>query len=166
MEHDEDPGPLEMKLDHKIIKCAERNRVLMVATITGPAPETDYELIPGHGLYKIHNGKMNWYKALKTCKREDAHLVILNSEEELTKLKFLGKIEGDFYTSINDLEKEGHFVTQFGDTLNSTGFMKWIPGEPNNGFSGNCVRVLPTLGKIADGDCNSNFAFICEKPIS
>nr|CAD7411735.1 unnamed protein product [Timema cristinae] len=41
-----------------------------------------YEIIPGQGLYKLHQKKSNWMSAWSTCLEEDAHLLIVNSKKE------------------------------------------------------------------------------------
>jgi hypothetical protein len=50
-----------------------------------------YEFIPGLGEYKYHTEKRSWHKARDICQKEDAHLVIINSQREAEALLDLWK---------------------------------------------------------------------------
>ncbi|PSN29472.1 hypothetical protein C0J52_27771, partial [Blattella germanica] len=153
LDHDGDSGPCEVNLDHTTVPYDKGERVIVFATITVPPLQTGngYVHLQGFGIYKIHKEKKNWMDAMQTCTKENAHLLIVNSENEFSALKLLGKLEGPYHTSINDLYKEGQFVTQFGDSLNTTGYIKWYPNEPNQGAAGNCVRIFSS-GLMADDE--------------
>ncbi|PSN49027.1 Hemolymph lipopolysaccharide-binding protein [Blattella germanica] len=169
LDHDGDSGPCEVNLDHTTVPYEKGERVIVFATITVPPLQTGngYVHLQGFGIYKIHKEKKNWMDAMQTCTKENAHLLIVNSENEFSALKLLGNIEGPYHTSINDLYEEGQFVTQFGrlsDSLNTTGYIKWRPNEPNQGAAGNCVRIFSS-GIMADDECNMSYSFICERKL-
>ena len=91
-----------------------------------PRPETDYDLVPGHGYYKLHTDPQSWHTARVTCFQEGGHLAIINSYFELSILKMLfdchPKITDDWtnqyaFLGISDIEKPKHFVTVFGKYL-------------------------------------------------
>ena len=83
-------------------------------------PSPGYELIAGMGYYKMHVANKTWHEAYHFCGLEDAHLLVLNSEEEALALKRLwvkhpGKPGGWnwAYIGFHAFYKEGEFVTLF-----------------------------------------------------
>jgi len=52
-----------------------------------------------------------------------------------------------------------------GDTLNSTGYVRWGPNEPNSGDTANCGAVKRS-GDLYDSYCKNNFPFFCEQSLS
>jgi hypothetical protein len=87
-------------------------------TATGrPAP--GYELLPGLAYYKLHTTLRNWLEASHICRKENVHLLVINSEAEamaLTPVWASHPILGDWrdwwsYVGIHDQFQEGKFVT-------------------------------------------------------
>jgi hypothetical protein len=70
------------------------------------------------GYYKFHDIPVSWYKAVVTCRRENGHLLVLNSPKEFIELKKIwdaSGVKGDFlHVGINDFDKEAEFVTVLG----------------------------------------------------
>jgi hypothetical protein len=58
-----------------------------VRHVTAPG----YEIIAGLGEYKLHIEARRWHEARDNCAKEDAHLVIINSEREAKALLDLWK---------------------------------------------------------------------------
>ena len=86
-------------------------------------PGKGYEIIPGHGYYKLSSEIQPWLKALQRCTEDDAHLLILDSKEEAKALIPLLKKHprnlGDwrdhyFFIGIHDLYQEGTYYTIHG----------------------------------------------------
>nr|CAD7452197.1 unnamed protein product [Timema tahoe] len=83
-----------------------------------PRAGPGYELFPGLGYYKLHQEHTTWEEARRTCLKEGAHLLIVNSETEALRVvkvtydRFpnLGDL---IYIGINDLHTEGHFISVF-----------------------------------------------------
>ncbi|XP_069675502.1 hemolymph lipopolysaccharide-binding protein-like [Periplaneta americana] len=168
-------GPWFLDVNHTTTKCEKSETVHLVATVTAPAfiPGPSYELVPGLGYYKFHPILVNWSKARQTCALEGAHLLILNSEKEFAAIKRMWdlypKIAGDWrnnfiHIGITDHEIEGQFFTLFGKHINSTGYAKWAPSEPNSGSGANCGGVTRT-GLYQDSNCENQLAFFCEQEL-
>ncbi|KAG8223269.1 hypothetical protein J437_LFUL001546 [Ladona fulva] len=140
-----------------------------VLTAPPPLPE-DYELFHGIGYYKLHQTCKGFDDASSICSKEGGHLAIINSEAEAEVLKtifarFPGLIPWAFI-GIHDRQKEGEFITIFGEPLHKTGYAKWYsPNEPNGGIKENCV-TMHRNGGLNDGECVSHLPFICEFDLS
>ena len=69
----------------------------------------------GVGYYKIHPELKNWHDALKTCELEGAHLLIVDSKEEIVAVDALAVNSSTgralYWIGIHDLFKEGDYVT-------------------------------------------------------
>ncbi|PSN50524.1 hypothetical protein C0J52_14357 [Blattella germanica] len=103
-----------------------------------------YEHIPSEGFFKIYSPGMKWDEAKKKCERDQAHLVVAKSEEQvLAVLDFIDKKwhRGLYWFGFNDMDKEGHFVTIFNETLESSGYNTWLASEPNVGVGENCGAI-------------------------
>nr|CAD7438672.1 unnamed protein product [Timema bartmani] len=98
-----------------------QKHVLTAVPSDTPPPRAGpgYELFPGLGYYKLHQEHTTWEEARRTCLKEGAHLLIVNSETEALRVvkvtydRFpnLGDL---IYIGINDLHTEGHFISVFG----------------------------------------------------
>nr|CAD7444432.1 unnamed protein product [Timema bartmani] len=79
-----------------------------------------YEIIPGQGLYKLHQKKSNWMSAWSTCLEEDAHLLIVNSKKEADSIVRIMKDNNVFEVFIGFHEDttspERSYVTVDGPT--------------------------------------------------
>lgn len=47
-----------------------------------PSVRDDYINAPGVGFYKLHTEEKSWNEARKVCRKENAHLAIINSKAE------------------------------------------------------------------------------------
>ncbi|KAG8225994.1 hypothetical protein J437_LFUL003053 [Ladona fulva] len=103
-----------------------------------PSIPAGYEHFPGVGYYKFYSNGVNTFnEAITICENDGAHLAIINSN---TEAKVLSSIFSRFpnvkdwaYLGFHEMEVNGEFVTIFGDSLNSTGYMNWYPGQPDSG---------------------------------
>ncbi|XP_071450071.1 hemolymph lipopolysaccharide-binding protein-like [Hetaerina americana] len=130
---------------------------------------TGYELFHGVGYYKFYTeGAMTYYQALSTCKNDGAHLAIINSQTEEEVLKSIyaknPSAKPWAYLGFNDIEKEGDYVTIFGERLCDTGFMKWHPGKPDNHEGNEDCGSMFRHGGLNDLYCDKHgpWPFFCE----
>ncbi|PSN48137.1 hypothetical protein C0J52_23765 [Blattella germanica] len=100
------------------------------------------EPIADKNFYKIHSDKNNWRNALDICAEEEAHLLVINSEEEaedvISLIEKHGTTRWVHWVGFHDHFQEGDYVTIFNEKLNSSGYQKWAPGEPGGSSSLNC----------------------------
>ncbi|KAJ9584258.1 hypothetical protein L9F63_021380, partial [Diploptera punctata] len=171
----------DVDVEHNIKSCGGSDTIDIQATLIAPleTPRPGYDLFPGMGYYKFHDEAIIWQDALRICAQEGAHLAIINSEAESTLIKNLfakypnipnSFSESSVFLGYHDLHNEGQFQTIFGETLNTTGFSRFLNGQPNNTPVGmdkdqDCGGVHRE-GLLNDLPCNSRFGFICERELS
>ncbi|XP_069691016.1 hemolymph lipopolysaccharide-binding protein-like [Periplaneta americana] len=170
-----DSGPWEVNIDHSTVTCENNDAILISATVTAPPQSNShYELVTGLGYYKFHATPKNWFQARKICIQEGADLAVLNSETEARSLILIWREypkifddwkEDNAFIGIHDNYKEGEFVTVLNQSLNSTGFQKWHPNEPNGGTGENCGCLHKPEGTLADVSCSLALPFFCEREI-
>ena len=79
--------------------------------------QTDgYKWYDNLGPYKLHNEFANWTQAKKICESENAHLVVVNSEEEVAVMEEISAdSEGVLVLAgFSDQEEHGKWVDIFG----------------------------------------------------
>ncbi|XP_044737456.1 hemolymph lipopolysaccharide-binding protein-like [Chrysoperla carnea] len=126
-----------------------------------------------NSFYKYHRDPQTWAKARQICEVEGGYLAIVNSEEEANFLRgMMSKYPDDVLTDVvhkscvflgfHDYFKEGEFVTIDGKSLESSGYMHWAAGQPDNaGGKENCGALLRN-GRLFDLPCGDKIPFICE----
>ena len=92
-----------------------------------PSDYTYAENSWGKSFYKIY-GAMNYAAAKAQCESDRSFLAIPRSEAENDFIAGLIPNE-DIWIGINDIEREGRYVTVDGRDIPYT---KWYSGEPNN----------------------------------
>ncbi|KRJ97280.1 C-type lectin 37Da [Drosophila yakuba] len=122
----------------------------------------------GGGYYFIErNLQKNWFDAYESCRRLQAELITLETEDELRLVsKYLtqNNIFDRYWTSGTDLSEQGkHVWFSNGQPLSS---QLWYSGEPNNKDKkehcdelGNRIKDKPGMNDL---DCNSKIGYICE----
>ncbi|NXO51727.1 CL17A protein, partial [Aramus guarauna] len=102
-----------------------------------------------------------WLAAKDSCGDFNAHLVVINSEQEN---KFLANhiMENRvFWLGLTDMYKEGDWQWTDGRLL-SLSF--WNSGEPNNvGHHGEDCATIYSSGRWNDASCSNAEAWICER---
>ncbi|NXV80478.1 CL17A protein, partial [Atlantisia rogersi] len=102
-----------------------------------------------------------WLAAKEFCSNFNAHLVIVDSEQEN---KFLANRIMDnrvFWLGLSDTHKEGDWMWDNGQSL-SLSF--WSSGEPNNvGEHGEDCATINPHGRWNDVICSNGEAWICER---
>ncbi|XP_066300054.1 uncharacterized protein [Branchiostoma lanceolatum] len=66
------------------------------------------------------------------------------------------------WIGLNDRNNEGRFVFEDGQTLASTGYSSWSPGEPNDLGGEDCVEVHGSNPSWNDKACTNYRGFICQ----
>ncbi|NXR03258.1 CL17A protein, partial [Sagittarius serpentarius] len=103
----------------------------------------------------------SWLAAEDSCANFNAHLAIVNSEQEN---KFLANhiMENRvFWLGLTDMHKEGSWEWVDGRSL-SLSF--WNSGEPNNvGHQGEDCATIYSSGRWNDVTCSSAEAWVCER---
>ncbi|KDR10086.1 Hemolymph lipopolysaccharide-binding protein [Zootermopsis nevadensis] len=177
----EDNGPWEVSIEHITSKCEDSETVRIEATVIVPPARPgppqrlrqDYQIIPGHGYYKLHTSGKTWNQAFWTCRDEGTHLVVLNSVEEVSVVKSIWEKTHNF-SNIEYKEfiflglrrgTDGSFITYTGVPLNETGYQVWAKNEPNNaGGDESCLSMTDT-GGLNDAYCERKLAFMCEREL-
>ncbi|NWH54148.1 CL17A protein, partial [Fregata magnificens] len=102
-----------------------------------------------------------WLDAKDSCTKFNAHLAIINTEQEN---KFLANHIMDdrvFWLGLTDMHKEGDWQWVNSHPL-SLSF--WKSGEPNNvGHNGEHCTFIYSNGRWNDADCSVPQSWICER---
>ncbi|KAH8389552.1 hypothetical protein KR215_000976, partial [Drosophila sulfurigaster] len=125
----------------------------------------------GNGLYYIErNLKTTWFEANERCHKHDAELVTFETKEEwvlINKYLLDNAIENTYWTSGNDLAKEGsHVWLTNGEYVGS---WLWGEGQPDNaGGKENCDelgyrKTVNDRRSLNDIPCAYIIRYICEK---
>jgi len=119
-----------------------------------------YKYGAGRGL-KVHNKKMSWREAAKTCHLEGAELVKVDNAEVNAWLAKQDSKLGRLWIGASDQGHEGKFTLSDGLPAPKD---FWYPKEPNNGGGNqNCAVVnFEIPGKWDDQNCNVKNAFVCQ----
>ncbi|KAJ9590508.1 hypothetical protein L9F63_016459 [Diploptera punctata] len=174
---DKETGPWDMDIEHTTTMCQGNVTVDLKATLIAPPAKSiltagpeGYDLVPGLGYYKLHTDVKTWDEAHVACEAEGAHLLIINSDEEAKALEIFWDanpkiLNGDpnnwAHVGFHDKYKKGQYLTIFNQSLVSTGYVKWYPGDPQGGQQ-NCGIVVRKSNLLADIYCNSVIPFFCE----
>lgn len=112
-----------------------------------------------------------WMDAKKSCEDKKAHLVVINSQEEMD---FLRRISRSFTSWIGLKKEHGSWKWVDGTPLEKTPNF-WKPGQPDNyvnhyededEFQGEDCANLVDADSWYDTRCSLSFAYICEKILS
>lgn len=110
--------------------------------------------------------KVDWFKATSMCHKMGAHLLTIQSEDELdairTELKDINEGSHDFWLDINDIAKWGEFVSLA--TGMNPPFLKWHKHRPQVQIHQRCVHLRG--GEMMDGKCSEQFLFICQLAVN
>ncbi|XP_061185673.1 perlucin-like protein [Saccostrea echinata] len=115
----------------------------------------------GH-CYFFNQTRSDWSDAQATCQTHNAYLIEIGdrTENEWITEKFLERVGTSVWSGGRDDVTEGVYVWQYSQSV--LGFSNWIPGEPNNGVSANCLEIRKQ-GVWSDAFCSDKNPFICEK---
>lgn len=71
---------------------------------------------------------------------------------------------------IHDMFREGEWLTVFGESIQSIGYINWSSdywnGQPDNFYGNQNCGALVNIGGMDDVGCRDKFAFFCEIPVN
>lgn len=125
---------------------------------------SNFKRISSKYYYISNNAKVNWFEAVAACRAKGGELVTFESKLEYEEVvKHLLESE-DYWTAINDLAKEGVYVSVATDK--AAPFFMWQTGEPNNVGEEDCVNLKDYYShRFNDMSCESKSEYICEAGI-
>ncbi|KAK7790052.1 hypothetical protein R5R35_007428 [Gryllus longicercus] len=163
-------GEVRLEVEPSTAICGGARVDSVTLTIRGPPPPPGpgYVSVPGVGYYRIHKELHTWAEAKAICEAEGGHLLIINSEAEdkaiLQLLKRTPNLSTWLFIGFDDKEKEGFYVTIFGDPVASLGYARWHPGQPDDwDKKEDCGTVWTESGGLNDYICDGKMGFICEQ---
>ncbi|XP_077117582.1 asialoglycoprotein receptor 1-like isoform X1 [Ranitomeya variabilis] len=106
----------------------------------------------------------SWEDSKKICEAKQAHLLVINSEEEQN---FVFGITKGKYTWIGLTDVSGNWKWVDGTKYDSTP-KNWLPGQPDEYFGhglggGEDCAHLHQNGQWNDDHCSQRYRYICEK---
>uniref|UniRef100_A0A3B3DPJ9 Asialoglycoprotein receptor-like 1 n=1 Tax=Oryzias melastigma TaxID=30732 RepID=A0A3B3DPJ9_ORYME len=123
--------------------------------------------------YWLSSTTATWKKAEETCRSHGAHLLVVNSAEELVSfIDFISQIVVvifHYWIGLVEPHQEGEWTWVDGTDFSSTPTF-WAEGQPDNwDFRENgedCGQLHASVKRIRklwnDADCNLSYRFICE----
>lgn len=120
----------------------------------------------GSKYYISRDFNKNWHDADKICKKFGANLINFKSKMEYDEVVSHLESPSDYWTSLSDIKKEGHFVSI--TTGKEAPYVNWDEGEPNNlGGNENCVNLRYPSDKYVMNhrDCSHEIGFICKREL-
>ncbi len=107
----------------------------MIFVITACSKSVEYEKVENFDDCYIFNDhtylyikhKINWYNANNACESQEAHLLIINTEQENDFIKQI--INDNTWLGLSDVENEGFWKWVNGEPLS---FSDWMERQPDN----------------------------------
>ncbi|XP_066303955.1 uncharacterized protein [Branchiostoma lanceolatum] len=118
--------------------------------------------------YVLHNGvcykafaeSKTYDEAQQTCVADGGMLAMPKDSDINTFIRDLGQ-GGGHWIGLTDANNEGQWEFADGQTLASSGYSNWGPGEPNDASGEDCAE-LGLTGLWNDNDCSGSSMFICQ----
>ncbi|XP_062272741.1 asialoglycoprotein receptor-like 1 [Scomber scombrus] len=122
--------------------------------------------------YLLSRAAATWRKAEEQCRRDGAHLVVLNNVEEVDYISKIVDISVNYWIGLVERDHEDHWSWVDGTDFTSTQAF-WDDGQPDNWDyreNGEDCGQLHASEKRKrklwnDADCNLPYRFICEKRV-
>ncbi|XP_023806966.1 C-type lectin domain family 17, member A-like [Oryzias latipes] len=112
----------------------------------------------GSSCYFFSLESKSWDEARKSCKANEADLVVINTVEEKTFLfEFRDK---RVWIGLTDKVQEGTWIWVDGSPLT---LQFWESGMPDSYRDEDCVEIRNTPGSWNDQSCEASLQWICEK---
>ncbi|XP_072006210.1 asialoglycoprotein receptor 1-like [Engystomops pustulosus] len=116
--------------------------------------------------YYVTSQLRSWSHAKKHCEDQEAHLVVINSQEEQEKMK---QITAGLHTWIGLTDVDGQWKWVDGTSYESTPKF-WAKDQPDNWYGhglggGEDCALLWYRDAWNDDHCSRKFQYICEKEI-
>ncbi|XP_044124999.1 C-type lectin domain family 10 member A-like [Bufo gargarizans] len=112
----------------------------------------------GLSCYLLSPQTRNWQDSLHWCRKQGAHLVVINSQEEQEFLQAAMKTSS--WIGLSDRDMEGQWEWVDGTPYNSTPKF-WFQKQPDNLGNEDCAVLLP--GSLwNDNKCRKLYSSVCE----
>ncbi|CAH1259106.1 VWDE [Branchiostoma lanceolatum] len=118
----------------------------------------DYVLFNGVFYNEVAEEK-TYDEARETCARDGGLLAMPKDSAINTFIHDLAG-GGNRWIGLNDRRNEGQFEFEDGQTLASTGYNDWLPGEPNDQYGEDCAVILAAGNGWNDAPCSILMGFI------
>ncbi|XP_035672094.1 von Willebrand factor D and EGF domain-containing protein-like [Branchiostoma floridae] len=116
--------------------------------------------------YKNFAEEKTYDDARQTCTADGGLLAMPKDSATNTFIRDLAGVE-DRWLGLNDINNEGQFVYEDGQTLESSGYNNWLPGEPNDhGGDEDCVHFIGSGHGWNDAPCSIAKGFICQLSVA
>ncbi|XP_078670313.1 C-type lectin-like [Branchiostoma floridae x Branchiostoma belcheri] len=113
--------------------------------------------------YKDFAELKTYDEARQTCAADGGLLAMPKDDATNTFIHNLGGGAAIRWIGLTDLGNEGQFVYEDGQSLASSGYSNWHPGEPNDAHQGeHCVMMFDTTHGWNDATCSLARGFICQ----
>ncbi|NXU79577.1 CL17A protein, partial [Oreotrochilus melanogaster] len=166
---EKDPvGPLQQQLK-ELKQQQSRNSELLTAVLgdTKKLSEILCTSCPGgwrqflKTCYFFSGATKPWLGAKEFCDSYDAHLAVVETEQEDKFLATHILEDREFWLGLSDIHSEGDWLWVNGHPLT---FSLWNKGEPNNvGAQGEDCATIYSSGRWNDVSCTSSKFWICER---
>ncbi|XP_018429665.1 PREDICTED: C-type lectin domain family 10 member A-like, partial [Nanorana parkeri] len=118
----------------------------------------------GSSCYYLFRHVRSWLRAKENCEQKKAHLVVINSREEMN---FINKLSRSVSVWIGLSDRDGSWKWVDGTPYEKTPKF-WKPGQPDDWFDPSegegedCTHTLDG-DKWNDIRCSMSFPYVCEK---
>ncbi|XP_060665853.1 accessory gland protein Acp29AB-like [Drosophila nasuta] len=150
---------IQQQLQQQDVKFQQKlNNLEVRKTLVGPP----YQKIGSKYYYIEESSEVNWFEAVNKCLALGGHLASFKNKMENNAIKHKLQNDKDYWIDINDLAKEGEYVSIA--TGRRATYFDWKSGEPNNWKDiENCVELNRNGNfQMNDDTCSKNQLFICE----
>ncbi|KAI8515741.1 hypothetical protein Bbelb_065540 [Branchiostoma belcheri] len=125
-------------------------------------PESGYVSFNG-GRYKSFTERKTRGEAVQACAADGGTLAMPKNSPTNTFLANLAKVVKSRWIGLTDANNDGHWVFEDGQTLESSGYANWRPGEPKPpNPRGGCAGFWSRGSSWSEQDCNFRRGFICQ----
>lgn len=100
----------------------------------------------------------NWQESLNLCRKQGAHLVVIDTQEEQEFLRKAVKMSS--WIGLSDRDREGRWQWVDGTPYNSTPNF-WFRKQPDNLGNEDCAALLPD-SMWHDDKCRKLYSSVCE----
>ncbi|XP_067000023.2 hemolymph lipopolysaccharide-binding protein [Anabrus simplex] len=132
-----------------------------------PGDLGDYRPVHG-GQYKLHTKPLNWTDARDVCVREEAHLLVIDSDQQAQIFStvygrnsdVIGNNSGPdaLHVGVFGSGDNNKWITVLGESAED---IPWASGEPR-GMKAMCGKALSN-GEVFNANCSDERNFICQK---
>ncbi|XP_047987458.1 secretory phospholipase A2 receptor-like [Leguminivora glycinivorella] len=156
--------------------CRRENASMTILNEKCQTTAAGYKYEPRtNSCYKLHTNAKKWHEAAKVCHSEGGHLAVVNSDEEAEVLKEIfamyppKTVTGAKHDDVAivgvwkwDDNRDGDWLTIYGQPISEAGFAKWGSGQPNNYGGVQHMTSIQRSGLLDDIAHYDREPFFCE----